>query len=96
MTTNACDLCGKSRTKAEGGEVFTRCDTCWGAGFAPDASSGTVPRAERVTVAAAVLQAIIRASSDYPEDLDPEDCARLAVKFSKALLSEVDHWGYDR
>lgn len=24
-----CDRCGKMRTKAEGGTVFTVCDACW-------------------------------------------------------------------
>ena len=25
----ACDDCGKLRTRAEGGTVFTVCDACW-------------------------------------------------------------------
>lgn len=27
---NPCDKCGKARTKAEGGLIFTLCDDCWG------------------------------------------------------------------
>jgi hypothetical protein len=27
--TYPCEKCGKPRTKAEGGTVFTVCDACW-------------------------------------------------------------------
>jgi hypothetical protein len=42
-----CDDCGKMRTKAEGGTVFTVCDECWDKRWTkPEIIQGTVTPAE--------------------------------------------------
>lgn len=89
--TYPCDRCGKPRTKAQGGTIFTVCDDCWGALKMP---TPTAPTLRAALAELSLASTIVLAQVDGKELLNSwqskPDTKRLlaALELAREALSQ--------